>query len=392
MCHRNHSQLSVGLACVCCLLVSHLTSCMGGHTPEPVPLAKSPSVQSAEQAPNPPAQKGAESAATQPAPRVDPKPRTVALIGGKVMLMGVDAEGSGVWRTPGVIKRVQGTFDADLVTAVQAKPGEVGRPAGAAGVQVRETYILLNGAADRKPMVVATVYREDGSVDPPFLLSSGENRTSVVPIIGGKSVLLVKNRWGQQPISAGTYDSKDVIIPSASKQPGAGASTDGFQVIMSPMMAAGGWLCFAPVYKVDGAVDPPHAWKCENGEIQNRTQVVELMGGESALLLADPKDKRPLLKGIYPADQLHASSDGILVREQYLTLEGDILNLDVLYGPGKPASFVGARLGDKPIQNRGQAIKLAGNRSAVFTADPRSIDGGPRFAGIQDAKPDPPVR
>jgi hypothetical protein len=149
-------------------------------------------------------------------------------------------------------------------------------------------------------------------------------------------------------------------------------------------------FCFAPIYRADGSFEQPHAWKGGNGEFENRTQVVELSGGESALLLADPKDKRPLVKGIYGDRQIHESSTGILVTEQYLTLDGEILNLDMLYGSEKSARFVGARLGAHPIQNRGQTIKLAGNRTAVFAADPSSKDGIPRFTGFQDAQPGPP--
>lgn len=318
------------------------------------------------------------------------------------MFLGVDAEGGGLWRdakgfdswrTPGVIHSVHETFDKDLVMPVKAESCRDGRPAKPAGFRVEAGYMIFD---DGKFLMVGTIYREDGSAETPLVLTRGDtvpqNRTSVVPLMRGKSALLLLNRSGQLPIFAGVYDSSDLITSSASKQAGSEARPDGFQATTWVRMAAGGWLCFAPTYRVDGSVDPPHTLKCEGGEIENQTQVVDLWGGASALVLADPKTKTPLLKGIYPNDQLHPSSAGILLTERYLSLEGEILSLDTVYGPANPARFVGARLGDRPIQNRGQMIELAGNRSAVFTADPHSTEGVPRFAGIQDTKVCPPVR
>jgi len=337
----------------------------------------------------------AESAAPKPAPKVDPKPRIIELLGGEVMFLGFDAigpgywrdaEGAASWRNPGVISAVTGRFERDDVVAVEAESGNGSRPSKPPGFQVINRYITPNG----KVLSVGIIYREDGSIELPLVLSCGEtglgNRTGVLPLIGGKSAMLVKNNSGPCPIFAGTFADSD-IMPSraSSKLPGAESNVVG---ATCAIMVSEGILCFAPVYRDDGSVDPPHAW----GEgIKNQTQVVALIGGESALLLTDSKGADPLLKGIYPADQLHSTSDGILLTEQYLTLEAEVLSLDTLYGPTRPPSFMGGRLGDMPIQNRSQVIKLAGNKSAVFAADPHSTSGVPRFVGIQETQDSPYV-
>lgn len=339
--------------------------------------------------------KGAESTASAPRTRIDPKPRIIELIGGKVMFFGVDAQGAGLWRdaeaagswrTPGVIHSVSRQFDKNLVEHVKAEPAEGGRPAKPAGLRVENDYITTDG----KILRVGIIYREDGSVETALIVTGGDvmvpdNRTAVVPLYGGKSALFLLNASGQVPIFAGVYASNQILSSkTAAKHPGSEASPDGFQVTTWAFSANNTVLSFASVYKLDGTVDPAHAWESEGAGLKNRTQVVELVGGLSALLLADPKTETSLLKGIYKSDQLHQAPEGISLTERYLTLEGELLTLHTLYGPASPAKFVGARLDEKPIQNRTQMIKLAGNKSAVFIANPHATDGMPRFAGIQD--------
>jgi hypothetical protein len=342
---------------------------------------------------NAPGLKSSEPTSSLPAPKIDPKPRIIELMGGQVMFQGVDASGTGFWRdaegadswrTPGVIHAVQGRYRRDQVISLKAEPVSDSRPSMPAGFQLINSYITRDG----KVLDVGMIYREDGSVEVPLVLTCGdkdlENRTSVLPVLAGKSALLVKNNSGSCPIFAGVFDDRDITLSRASsKQPGSQSRPVG---VTNAKMVSEGYLSFAPVYRDDGSYDPAHAWKGGGGKIENRTQVVDLYGGKSAFLLADPKSADPLLKGIYPSKQIHSSSEGILLTEQYLTLEAEILSLDTLYGPEKPAKFVGGRLGDTPIENRTQVIKLAGNRSAVFTADPHSTSGVPKFLGIQKTK------
>jgi hypothetical protein len=320
------------------------------------------------------AQKAEEPDASKSSSKLDPKPQAIQLGGGKTMFMAIDADSAGVWRTSGVISQIQERFDSDLVTPVKAESGTGSSVSKLAGFQATRLYRNKVNEIE----AVSMIYREDGWMEPPILSTAKENRTAALPLVGGKSALLVKNRWGKLPICAGIYDS-DLIQ----------AKPEGLEAIeLRRIRKDDVVMTFSILYRNSGTVDPPQeTWiGIGKGEIENRTQVLELAGGESAFLVANPQGKHPRLKGIYPDNQikqLQPSSKGILVTEQYLAIGGEILSLDILNAPDQSAKFVGGCLGAKPIQNQNQVIKLAGGKTAVFSVNPGSTNSMPNFAGIR---------